>query len=68
MDANDILKDWATMNEHLMDLSENECRALLEKELKGQNRTSFLIRITGRINKLRARRETARFLTEGKKK
>lgn len=54
-----ILKDWATLNSHIMELSEKKLMELLDKEKAGENRVSFLIRIQGRINKLAARRETA---------
>lgn len=53
----DLLKNWSTLNEHLHDLTEQQCSELLKKEKKGKKRVAFLIRIYGRFNTLRTERE-----------
>lgn len=56
------LETWATLNEHVQTLGEEELWDLLEKERKGEARTQFLIRIYGRYNKLRTIRERKELL------
>lgn len=63
MDTQEILKTWKTMNDAIMELSEDQLEELKSVETKGQNRLSFLSRIQGRINKLRSRRESAAILS-----
>ena len=53
----DYLKDWVTLNQHIMELPEKKLQQLLLAEKDGPARFTFLVRIQGRINKLRARRE-----------
>lgn len=59
MRTTEVLKNWTTLSNVIMDLTENELERLKQAEKKGQNRLSFLSRIQGRINKLRSRRESA---------
>lgn len=53
----DLLQDWGTLNRNIQQLSEEDCMQLLKKEKAGQQRLSFLLRIYGRLNKLRTQRE-----------
>lgn len=57
MKPDSILKNWATLNAVLQDLSEKECEELLTNERNGQRRLQFLLRLYGRYNKLRSQRE-----------
>lgn len=57
MAKEDLLVDWGTLNKHIQTLTEKECAALLEREKNGDNRLSFVLRIYGRLNKLRNKRE-----------
>lgn len=53
----DMLKNWASLNDALMNGDEKLARLLLAMEQTGEKRTTFVNRIYSRINKLRADRE-----------
>lgn len=55
--AEEILGNWKLLNEKIGTLTEEECHSLLDSEKKGQKRYTFLRRIYGRYNTLRASRE-----------
>lgn len=56
-DQSFILDNWQTLQKHLHGLTEEECWKLLAEEKKGLRRTQFLLRLYGRANKLRGKRE-----------
>lgn len=51
------LRSWISLNEVLREASEDICKILLNAELKGRNRKTFVKRIHSRLNKVRADRE-----------
>lgn len=53
------LASWEALNAAIMQMDEQQARALLKKELNGRRRSQFLKRIHSRINKVRADRERA---------
>lgn len=54
---NDMLRNWESLNEALMDGNEALAVKLLAAECEGERRITFLRRIQSRINKLRGLRE-----------
>jgi len=52
-----MLRNWASLNDALMNGDEKLARLLLAMEQAGEKRVTFLNRIYSRINKLRADRE-----------
>ena len=48
---------WAEFNRVLMTLSEAEVKEMLDAELAGKRRKSYLVRLHKRYNMLRVRRE-----------
>lgn len=57
-------RDWVSLNEALREADEITCQRLIDEELAGQRRRSFVFRIHSRLNKVRAERE--RFELEAK--
>lgn len=57
VNAEDVLQNWASLNNAMPALSEDQCWVLLEAERAGHRRTQFLLRLYGRANKLRGKRE-----------
>lgn len=53
----DPLESWLGLQHELPKLSEEKLWELLEREKRGQCRHSFVQRLFGRANKLRAQRE-----------
>lgn len=51
------LETWADLRKALGKATEEECQQLLDLEKEGKNRPTFLARIYGRYNMLRAERE-----------
>lgn len=51
------LSSWSALNSHLKAADEAECRRLMKRELKGERRRQFVMRIHSRLNKVRADRE-----------
>jgi len=49
--------DWKALNDRLRVATEEECASLLAAELAGPRRYSCLIRIHGRLDRLRRERE-----------
>lgn len=56
-DITKVLANWADLNAHLGTCDEAQCWALLAAEKQGKARIQFLLRIYGRANKLRTKRE-----------
>lgn len=67
----DILDNWITFVSQIASCSLDDCRKLLELEVKGRNRLSFIERLAGRIAKLesveRKSAIIAKSILEGKK-
>lgn len=61
---NALLANWATLNDSIMDLGEEQVKRLLDAEVTGQRRTQFMLRLHGRYNVLRAQRERTEMLAE----
>ncbi len=57
VNTEEVLKNWESLNRELPKLSEVQCWDLLTAERAGLCRTQFLLRIYGRGNKLRGKRE-----------
>lgn len=53
----DVLNSWSTLNSAVMDMSEDELIALLEREKAGKARLRILTRILHRYSKVRGLRE-----------
>lgn len=51
------LAKWLELNKYLKTATEQQCSALLDEELCGKSRLQFILRIYGRFNSLRTRRE-----------
>ena len=58
-----VLRSWQTLQAFLPSLSEKQCWELLEAERTGQRRFQFMLRLYGRANKLRGKREREDLLT-----
>jgi hypothetical protein len=57
---NHVLKDWLSLNAHIMKLSDERALSqLIDEELNGRRRKAFVMRIFHRVNRLRTQRETA---------
>lgn len=52
---------WRTLNEVLMKVDEQSVLKLLEDELKGRRRKTYILRLHKRYNILRVRREREEF-------
>lgn len=59
-----LLDNWIGLNKGLKQLNEEEAKELLEVERKGQKRQSYLLRIYGRYNTLRTKRERKQLMSE----
>lgn len=53
----EALRNWSNLNAFLLHANEEEVNTLLSLEREGANRVQYLIRIHGRVNKLRVKRE-----------
>lgn len=62
MKISDVLKNWEAVNIFMLSATEKEAAQLLEAEKVGAARLSVLMRIYGRFNKLRTRRERSELL------
>jgi hypothetical protein len=62
MDYADALTTWELLNTALLWATEQDCRALINKEMKGRRRRQFLLRIHSRLNRIRAERERVEIL------
>ena len=52
------MRSWTELNDKLREATEKDCADMLTKEKKTKSpRLQFLLRIYGRFNKLRTRRE-----------
>lgn len=58
-----VLSNWASLNEYLRDATEQQASVLLSKEKAGKRRVQYLMRIHGRLNRERARREREELLS-----
>ncbi len=52
---------WRTLNEVLMKVSEQNVLEMLEDELEGRRRKTYILRLHKRYNMLRMRREREEF-------
>lgn len=52
-----ISAEWKLLNDQLRHADEATCERLLKKELRGQQRLTYLLRIHSRLNRVRAARE-----------
>lgn len=59
-----LLENWASLNDSIMELEEAQVQRLLEQERTGQRRPAFLLRLYGRFNTLRTKRERTELLSE----
>ena len=57
-----LLKNWNTLNESLMTLSERDVARLLSHEEANDKRITFLLRLHARLNVLRRTRERVRLV------
>lgn len=56
---NPVLRDWPSLNDHVMKLTDERALSqLIEEELRGRRRKAFIMRIFHRVNRLRTLRET----------
>lgn len=55
------MKNWKALHAIIMQLHEDTCMELLVKEMRGLKRKSIMVRLHGRYNTLRARRERIYF-------
>ena len=53
---------WRTLNRVLRQLTEAQAHALLQEERAGQARIQIMLRLHGRMNKLRVQRERREYL------
>lgn len=58
------LENWATLNDNIKKLTEQQVKDLLDVERKGEKRTQFLLRLYGRYNTLRTVRERKELMAE----
>jgi hypothetical protein len=61
-----VLSNWSRLNAALLNMTEEQAKQLLDAELAGQSRRAVLLRIYGRFNSKRARRERRELLRKGK--
>lgn len=52
-----VPETWRKLVESLPHYKEEELKAMINREIRGLNREYFLLRLHGRYNKLRLRRE-----------
>jgi hypothetical protein len=52
-----VLRNWQSLSELISTLTEEECWDLLKEERAGLRRIQFMLRLYGRANKLRGKRE-----------
>lgn len=63
----DQLRNFRTLNAVLKCATEEECEILLTEEKQNERRHEFLVRIYGRMNKLRSTRERLELIQLAKK-
>lgn len=61
----EILKTWEGLNSYLKTATISDCERLIQSEIKGKNRLSFMRRIHSRLNKVRADSERLRLASGG---
>ena len=64
----DLLDNWMGLNTEVKDMSEAECNALIEHERAARCRPNVILRLHGRMNKLRGMREKSEFMRPINKK
>ena len=64
MKHDDLLGSWAALNTGVKKLTETQAKALLDAERNWAKRQSFLLRIYGRYNTLRTKRERKELMSE----
>jgi hypothetical protein len=57
-----VLENWKEMMEALPYMNEDELLACLKRELKGERRKDFIVRLHRRYTKLRSERELEEYL------
>lgn len=57
MSRHKALSTWIFLNEYIIDADEETCKVLLEEEISGRGRKSFIRRIHSRLNRVRADKE-----------
>ena len=63
MTRSSLLQSWTELSSAFQELTEDECAALLDSELKGKRRIQIVLRLHGRLNKLRIQRERGELMT-----
>lgn len=53
----EVLKTWEGLNSYLKTATVSDCERLIQSEVKGKHRLSFVRRIHSRLNKVRAMNE-----------
>lgn len=61
-----VLSNWSELIRKVGRMNEEELRASLDKEVHGEKRQDFVLRLHRRYSKLRARRELSEYLSEAK--
>lgn len=60
-------RTWPEINRHIMGASEAELERLLVLEADGRGRISVMLRLSGRLNKLRARAARRALFSAGRR-
>lgn len=61
----EILKTWEGLNSYLKSATVSDCERLIQSEIKGKHRLSFVRRIHSRLNKVRAMDEREKLSSGG---
>lgn len=61
-----VLKDWILLNERVMELSESEVLALINREKETRARSRVMLRCYNRYSKLRSIREKQELVSASK--
>jgi len=65
MDAVSLRKiNWLDLLARLKTVNEGDCKCMIEAELSGKNRLSFLLKMFSRYNQLRYKREMAELVAK----
>jgi hypothetical protein len=62
----ELLDNWVQLNLQVKNMSEEECKALIDHEREGRCRPNVILRLHGRFNKLRGLREKLEFMRSAK--
>lgn len=61
----EILRTWEGLNSYLKSATVSDCERLIQSEMKGKHRLSFVRRIHSRLNKVRAMGEREKLSSGG---